>query len=106
MQKFFLESFSNEKKELINEIVSLKKQIERYELDSVRKDTNTEKMQENFDNTLISLKESESKTDLLKAEVRPNYLYKNFKLMPKCCLKNKVYAVMVLVNGICGPPAF
>lgn len=70
-----IETFSSEKKELINEIVCLKKQAERHELDSSRKDTSTEKLRTEFDNTLVSLKETENKVNILQAQVSRSFSF-------------------------------
>ncbi|XP_047139761.2 cingulin isoform X1 [Hydra vulgaris] len=59
------ESFNVEKKELVNEIVSLKKQVERYELDQARQNSQIEKLKFDFDSCMLSLSGSKSQVQVL-----------------------------------------
>lgn len=59
------ESFNIEKKELVNEIVSLKKQVERYELDQARQKSQIEKLKFDFDSCMLSLSGSKSQVQVL-----------------------------------------
>lgn len=66
---FLTDSFAAEKKELINEVVSLKKELERKELDQARKINENEKIKFDYDTTIVDLKESTSKINVTLAQV-------------------------------------
>ena len=68
-----IESFAAEKKELINEIVSLKKHLERKELDNARKISENEKMKQDFDTARVDLQESTSQLDVTHVKVSQIY---------------------------------
>ncbi|XP_066921612.1 protein hook homolog isoform X2 [Clytia hemisphaerica] len=63
------DSFAAEKKELINEVVSLKKELERKELDQARKINENEKIKLDYDTTIVDLKESTSKINVTLAQL-------------------------------------
>ena len=65
----FSDSFAAEKKELINDIVSLKKNLSRKELDHTRKCNENTKMKSDFDTTVVTLNESTNKLNQLKEQV-------------------------------------
>ena len=69
LKKYFSDSFNVEKKELVNEIVSLKKQVERYELDQARQKSQTERTKFDFDSCLLALSGSKSQIQNLQNKV-------------------------------------
>ena len=78
---FFSDSHVAEKKELINEIVSLKKELERKELDQARKISENEKMKLDYDTAIVDLKESTSKINVTLAQVGIIIVYSLFSVI-------------------------
>ena len=59
-----------EKKELVNEIVRVKKQLDRQQLDSSRKEVHLSEMRQEADKGLDALQDAENKVNVYRREVR------------------------------------
>jgi len=63
------ESYSTEKRELINDIVQLKKKNERYEIDLKHKENDLSTVNDDLENTLLNSKEADQKVHKLQQEL-------------------------------------
>ena len=65
----FSDSFAIEKKELVNEVVKLKRQLDRQHLDSSRRDVHISEIRREADKGLTALQEAENKISVYRREV-------------------------------------
>ena len=71
---FFLESHAAEKRQLVNEIVSLKKMVDLHGRDSARRDLQVHQYKNEADKGLTALQDAERKVQNYRVEV---YIYFN-----------------------------
>lgn len=63
------ETFSSEKRELISEVVNLKKQVERHKLDAMRRVADIEKCKSDTNTAMLQLNEADNKINILRSEL-------------------------------------
>ena len=66
---FLSESFALEKQELVSEVVRLKKQVERQDLDTSRREVHFQEIRKEADQGLTALQDAENRINLLKSQV-------------------------------------
>ena len=70
-----LETFSSEKRELINEVVHLKKGMEEREFELRRRETELESVKSQLATSILNVKESDKKVNSLNQKVNKLTLY-------------------------------
>ena len=70
-----LETFSSEKRELINEVVHLKKVLEEREFELRRRETELESVKSQLATSILNVKESDKKVNSLNQKVNKLTLY-------------------------------
>ena len=70
-----LETFSSEKRELINEVVHLKKVLEEREFELRRRETELESVKAQLATSILNVKESDKKVNSLNQKVNKLTLY-------------------------------
>ena len=93
------ESFAIEKKELVNEIVKLKKQLDRQHLDNSRRDAHITEVKREADMGLSALQEADSKISVYRREVSWHICYYKHAKCTSKRLKSAVGKGQSYCNG-------